>query len=174
MQFVRVYEKKESKRDSKWVGYVGKVVLESDVTVIKLNGKPIAESSIEYLLNFALQSLQDAYAGADDLTEGVANFEKKLEAIIAGTLGTRSGGEGVTEEVRVGRQLAQQALKSKLGSDKYKTWLTNDDDVKIAKLDEILAKNAAHFKPLVAEKLAALAAERKRNALAASNVTIDL
>ena len=55
MQFVRVYEKKYSKRDSKWTGYVGKVMLESDVTVVKLNGKPIHENSIEYLLNFGLQ-----------------------------------------------------------------------------------------------------------------------
>lgn len=167
MQVVREFVKREH-------GSIGRVVLESDVTTIKLNGKPVPEASIHYLLNFALQSLQDAYAGAKDLAEAQGLWAKKLDAIVDGTIGVRGAGASVSDEVRIGRRIVQGLYKKMVSKEAYKAWLTNDDETKNAFLDGLIEKNAAKLAPAIADEMKALEAERKRKAAMAGAISFEL
>lgn len=60
-----------------------------------LNGTELPEASVEHLATFALQTLQDAYAGAKSEDEATANFAKKLTRLLDGTLGVRTGSGSV-------------------------------------------------------------------------------
>lgn len=156
MQTVREYTHKT-------FGSIGKIVLESDASVIKLNGKPIPEASIEYLLTFALQAFQDAYAGSDNQANAIAAFEKKLERVVEGKIGTREGG-GVTEEVRIARRVMRLVYKNALGKDDWQKFVDGAEADQNAKLDELLLKNEAKMKPLVDEALVEAKKERERRA----------
>lgn len=147
-------------------GAIGRVVMEADVKVVKLNGKPIPEGSVEYLLNFALQSLQDAYAGAGNEAEAKGSFNTKLDRLIAGTIGTRSGGTSVSDETRIARRLVKNAMKAKLGkeSEDWKAFEALEDTAQAERLDEVFAKNEAKLRPLVDAELAELKKERERKA----------
>jgi uncharacterized protein (UPF0335 family) len=172
MQVVRNFVKRATEKSS-WDGDIGRVMLETDATVIKLNGKPIPAQSMEYLLTFALQSLQDAYAGAQSLDEAKGNWEKKLAAITEGTLGQRSGGGSVSEETKVARQITKQALKAKIA----KGEMTEEEwkDLSDERLDEVFGKNEAKLRPLVDARIAELKKERERKAkLAQSASDLDL
>lgn len=169
MQTVREFNHKR-------FGHLGKVVLESNVTTIKLNGKPVAESSIEYLLNFALQSLQDAYAGAENAEQAQGLWDKKLDAILNGTLGARSGGAGVDEFTKTARSILKGKLKTQLGKDsaEWKEFDESDADVQNARLDSLFTKNEAKLRPIVEERLEELKRERARKAKLASNGELEL
>lgn len=147
-------------------GQIGRVVLEADVKVVKLNGKPIPDQSVEYLLNFALQSLQDAYAGAKNEAEAQGAFGTKLDKLIAGTIGLRTGGSAVTDETRIARRIVRNAMKAKLGkeSEDWKAFEALSDDDANARLDEVFAKNEAKLRPLVNAELEELRKERARKA----------
>ena len=54
-----------------------------------LDGKPLPQASVEYLLGFALQSLQDAYAGAKSPETAKAAYAAKHNRLIEGTVGAR-------------------------------------------------------------------------------------
>lgn len=156
-------------------GHIGKVTLEHDVKVMKLNGMPLPADSIEYLLTFALQSLQDAYAGTKTEAEATAAFEKKRDAVIAGTIGAR-GSSGVSDETRVARQIVRALLKEKWGS-KSTEWAEFtglSDDAQDAKLDEIFAKNEAKLQGKVDARLEQLRKEREAKKALKTGVEIDL
>lgn len=158
-------------------GAIGKVVLEADVKTVKLNGKPIPGASVEYLLNFALQSLQDAYAGAKNAAEAKGAFDTKLDRLIAGTIGTRSGSGGVSDETRIARRIVRNAMKTKLGKDSLDWIAFTDlsDDEANARLDEVFAKNEAKLRPIVEAELEELRKERERKAkLAKSSDDLDI
>lgn len=152
----RVYEKRATEK-SAWNGRVGMAELvlsaKGGEITMTLNGKTIPESMVNYLLNFSLQSMQDAYAGAESLSEATSWFEKKLDAIQNGTVGAR-GGSGVSEETIVQRIVARAAyLASAKVSDADKTAFKamSDDDAN-ALLDGIFTKNAAKLAEAVAKK----------------------
>lgn len=148
-------------------GAIGRVVLEADVSVMKLNGKPLPEGSVEYLLNFALQSLQDAYAGAKNASEAQGAFNTKLDRLVAGTIGVRlGGGTSVSDETRIARRIVANAMKAKFGKDSQ-DWKEFDglaDDEKAERLDAIFAKNEAKLRPVVDAELAELKKARERKA----------
>jgi len=110
--------------------------------------------SVEYLLNFALQSLQDAYAGAKTADEAKASWEKKRDAIVAGTLGQRAT-SGVSVETSVARQITRAALKAMWGakSPKWAEFTGRSDDEQAEALDAVYAKNAGALGPKVKEEL---------------------
>lgn len=85
MQVKRTYEHKT-------FGNIGSVEFTVPDGAFSLGDKVLPASSVEHLMTFALQTLQDAYAGAKDATEAKANFEKKLTKLIEGTIGTRTSG----------------------------------------------------------------------------------
>ena len=130
-----------------------------------LNGKALPEAMVHYLMNFSLQSLQDAYAGASSLTEATSWFEKKLEAIQNGTIGARQS-SGATEETICQRLVARAAyLASGKVTDALKTALKEmDDEDANAFLDDLFGKNAAKLADAVSKKMAERAEARAKRA----------
>lgn len=152
-------------------GAVGRAVLSAKVVDVSLNGKTLPIGSVEYLLNFALQSLQDAYAGAKTEAEARGAFDTKLDRIIAGAVGVRMGGGGVSEETKVIRQVVREILRKRLEKDVYEAKYKDDD----AAVDEAFAKNEAKLRPFVDERLEELHRERERKAkLASKTEELDL
>lgn len=147
-------------------GRIGDVELVAPGGKYILNGKELPAQSVEHLLTFALQTLQDAYAGADNADEAIGAFNGKLDRLIAGTLGTRSGGGGVDEFTTVMRQVVRGAVKAKLGakSPEWAEFTGLSDADQNERLAAIYAKNEAKMKPVVDAKVAERAAERERKA----------
>lgn len=88
--------------DHKTFGRIGEVTLVApDGLKMTLDGTELPESSVTYLLTFALQSLQDAYAGAKNADEATGNFAKRLDRVKNGEMGVRSAREanGLTPEL---------------------------------------------------------------------------
>lgn len=141
-----------------------------------LDGKELPDASAEYLLTFALQSLQDAYAGAADNAECVGAFEAKRDKIIEGTIGVRMGGSGVDEFTRVARMIVRKAFKDNnaAGSDARETFMALDPSDQDAKLDEWFAANEDTFRPVVEAEVASRKAERERRAKLAKATSFNL
>jgi hypothetical protein len=148
-------------------GAVGAVHLKAEIAKVSLDGKELPGSSVEYLLNFALQNLQDAYAGAKDAQVAQGLFAKKYDALTAGTIGVRSAGTSVGEETRVARQIVKRVLKGQLAEADFAA-LTDE------RLDEVFKKNEAKLAPLVEERLAELKRERERKAKLGAGLEVDL
>ena len=141
-------------------GSIGRVVISADVATVTLNGKELPIGSVEYLLNFALQSLQDAYAGSKTAAEAQGAFNGKLDKLIEGTIGTRSGGAGVSDETRISRQVVREVLRKSLTKEAYEAKYKDDD----AAVDAVYGKNVAKLEGEVKTRLAKLAEERARKA----------
>lgn len=137
----RVFAKRETPK-SDWHGRIGAIELVADVNSIKVAGNELGQASIDYLLNFSLQSLQDAYAGAESLAEAVAAYEKKLDALIEGTIGVRSGGGGMSDEERAELYVAEAIYAGvhKKGTEKGDAFRALKDDDKYEFVVGILPK----------------------------------
>lgn len=85
MKIKRVYEHKD-------FGLIGSVELTVPETGWTIDGEELSPESVRHLATFALQSLQDAYAGAKTEADAKGNWAKKLDRITDGTIGTREGG----------------------------------------------------------------------------------
>lgn len=164
----RTFEKRETAKNA-WNGRIGHAELvmsakggELNVT---LNGKTLPQSMIDYLMTYSLQSLQDSYAGAENLTEATASFEKRLDAIQSGTIGVRTGA-GASEETIVQRMVAKAAYfaSAKVSDADREAFNKLDDDKQNAKLDEIFAKNSEKLSAAVEKKLAERQAAREKRA----------
>jgi hypothetical protein len=150
----------------KTYGAIGAVELVTPKGKWTLNGHELPESSISHLAFFALQTLQDAYAGAKSTDEATAAFNGKLDKLLNGTIGTRGSGDGADERTRVARSIVRGIAKIKMGakSAEWATFTGLDDDAQNAKLDEWFAANESEFAPIVDERMAELAAKRARMA----------
>lgn len=183
----RNYAKRETEK-SDWSGEVGKVTLVVDAPAkgeiaVSLNGTELPQAGVEHLLHFALQTLQDAYAGAKTLAEAQGAWALKLDRIAKGTIGVRfGGGDSVSETLRIQRQLVFDAVRAAARKAEGKTWKDSAKKAEIdamgeeawnAKLDAAFAKNEAHFVPLVAAEMERLAEARKTKA-EARNVVLDI
>lgn len=174
----RVYAKRETEK-SDWSGRIGATALvvasESDI-VVTLDGQTLPHSSVEYLLNFALQSMQDAYAGADSLNAAIGAFEKKRDAIINGTLGTRGGGDGVGTRTVIARRLVRAQFKAKNGA-KSEAWVNFaalPESIQIDKLDAYIERNAEKMRVAVDAELARIAEEAEKKAAIGASMDVDL
>lgn len=124
--------------DHKTHGRIGLVEVVAEVGSITIGGKKLPDTSVEYLLNFAMQNLQDAYAGADSAADAVGRFQKKLDRLLEGTIGTREAGDGASAETRAIRGVIGDMLR---GAGKWKEVIgALDEDKREAALDEIFAK----------------------------------
>lgn len=159
MEIIRNYSHKTH-------GLIGSVAFTAPDGPYALDGVTLPESSVTHLLTFALQTLQDAYAGSETADEAKAAWAKKRDKLLDGTIGTRTGGDGATEETRVARSIARELFKAKVGgkSGAWAEFTGLSDSDQLAKLDAIVAKNAALIAPKVAEKIAAIKAEREAKA----------
>lgn len=156
-------------------GNIGSVALVAPGGKFTLDGEELPESSVTHLLTFALQTLQDAYAGAESADDAKADWETKRKRLIDGTIGTRGGG-GVDEETRVARIVVRRAVKAKFGakSPEWARFTGLSDDEQNAKLDEWRTANADAFAPAIADEMARRKAEREQRAGLASGVAFDI
>lgn len=126
--------------DHKKFGRIGVAELlvksESDI-IVMLNGKELPASSIDHLLTFALQSLQDAYAGAESEADAKERFNAKLERILNGTLGVRSGGAGVDPVMVEIRSIIRGDVKAAIGAE---TWKAMEEDARNEAIDGVFAQ----------------------------------
>lgn len=150
MEVKRMYEHKT-------FGAIGAVTLAVDGGKWLMDGRELSPSSVEHLMTFALQTLQDAYAGAKTEAEAKAAFEKKRDRLLAGEIGVRTGG-GTDDVTKVWRSVAKAVLR-RVAPDKWKEW--KDDD---AKLDAFVEKNRAKLQPAFDEEM--LSRKRRADALA--------
>ena len=139
-------------------GALGAVTLEIDGDRWTLNGKTLPASSVEHLATFALQTLQDAYAGAKDAGEARALWAKKRYKLIAGGIGVRTAGASVGEETKLWRVVAGRVLRQKAPE----RWKEMKEDVDA--IDAFVEKNRAKLQPFFD---AEVEARKRREALAA-------
>lgn len=129
--------------------------------------KALGRESIEYLMEFSLQSLQDAYAGAESLTDATAKFDKKFAALVDGTIGVRTSSGGVDDETAAKRFVVRKLLKSK-GDETERT---------DAEIDAIAAKNEKKIAGNVAARMQEvidMRAAKARAKAAAAAVDIEI
>jgi hypothetical protein len=157
-------------------GEIGTVELSIPDGDWTLDGKALPESSAIALGRFALQLLQDSYAGAKTEAEATGAFNKKYDRLADGSLGTRSGAGDVDESTAVARSMVRAYIKAIWGKDsgKWKDFNGFSDAVQAHKLDKVFAENEAVFAPSVAEKVAARKAERERKAALKGKVKINI
>lgn len=157
-------------------GAIGSVVFEAPKGKYRLNGQDLPEVSVAHLMTFALQTLQDAYAGAKSTDEALGAFNTKLDKLLNGTIGTRGSGDGADERTRVARSVTMAAAKAKFGakSPEWATFTGLDDDAKNAKLDAWYAANADAFDPAIDEEMARRAAKRDANKTLGASVAIEM
>lgn len=152
-------------------GKIGDVTFTVPKGKFTLNGHELSDASVAHLMTFALQTLQDAYAGAKNTDEAQGAFNAKYDKLINGTIGTRTGGDGADERTRVARSVVMQAAKAKFGakSPEWATFTGLSDADQAAKLDAWYESNRETFDPAVDEEMARRAAKREaKTALAGS------
>lgn len=162
----RVYEKRATEK-STWNGRIGATELVMSVSpdgnlVATLDGNVLPDASVNYLLNFSLQSLQDAYAGAEDLTEAEANWSKKRDALLKGEIGAR--GEGVSTFTSVARSTLRAILKKQHGpkSEAWTAFTAKSDAEQNKVLDEKIAAASPEFHAAIESEINERAATAKR------------
>lgn len=155
-------------------GLIGSVAFTAPDGPYLLDGQPLDEASVTHLLTFALQTLQDAYAGSETADEAKASWAKKRGKLLDGTIGTRTGGDGADEFTTIARQLVRVGYKAALGakSTEWATFTGLPDADQNAKLDELFGKNETAFRPQVEAKIAANKAERERKAKITATFTL--
>ena len=154
-------------------GEISNVTLAADVKSVFLDGKELPDSSVEYLLRFALQSLQDSYAGAKNLQEAIGMFGAKYDKLIAGKINVReSGGDSVSDEIRIGRKLMRAAIRA--NPENWKKFAELSEENQIDRLDALLEKNAAAMAPKIAAEIKRLADEKKAKALLGKELSFEL
>ena len=147
--------------DHKTHGRIGLVNVEADCKAITINGQALPDSSVEYLLTFALQNLQDAYAGADSAADAQARFAKKLDRLLAGTIGVREAGDGASAEVRMRRTVLGEILrKTDAGKTAWKAHEADRDEW----LDAVFDKQAEAVQADIMAKVAARLEEQRAKA----------
>lgn len=174
----RLFEKRETEK-SGWGGRVGHTELVADGKKWTLDGKELPAESITYLMNFALQSLQDAYAGAESLSDAKARWQAKYDALVDGTVGMRGSGGGVSDETTAQRYVMKRAYFAQVDDAKKAAFKDMEPADQADLLDRLFAKNAAKLAQAVADRLAEMDAERKRRAaerakLAGMGMDLDL
>ncbi len=157
-------------------GHIGAVEFATPKGKYVLNGTELPESSVAHLMTFALQTLQDAYAGAKSTDEALGAFNGKLDKLLNGTIGTRAAGDGADERTRVARSVTMQAAKAKFGakSPEWATFIGLDTDAQHAKLDAWYDANRAAFDPAIDEEMERRAAKRAAKSALAGSVDIAM
>lgn len=157
-------------------GAIGAVTFDTPKGKYVLNGQELPDASVAHLMTFALQTLQDAYAGAKSTDEALGAFNGKLDKLLNGTIGTRGSGDGADERTRVARSVTMSAAKAKFGakSPEWATFTGLDDDARNAKLDGWYAANAAAFDPAIDEEMARRAARNAAKVGLAKSVNIAM
>jgi len=162
MEIIRSFDHRGGKNRPGF-GHIGEVTFTVPKGKYVLNGTELPDASVTHLMTFALQTLQDAYAGSENLAEAKGAFDGKLDKLLKGTIGTRTAGDGADERTRVARSLVQAAYKTKVGakSPDYVAFTGLSDADQNAKLDAWYAANREAFDPAIDDEMARRAAKRE-------------
>jgi hypothetical protein len=145
---------------------IGEVSLKGKAE-LTLDGKTLPAASVEYLANFGLQSLQDAYAGKESYEDAKAAWEAKRDALIAGTIGVRTGGvDPWLADARKAFRPVYIAALAKAGKDK--AYKDADSEGRNKMLDAAIEKNRDKVSTMVDK----LREERAKVVKAASDITL--
>lgn len=157
-------------------GAIGSVAFTIPKGKFTLNGTELPEASVAHLMTFALQTLQDAYAGAKDQAEAVGAFNGKLDKLLTGTIGTRGSGDGADEHTRVARSVTMAVAKSNMGakSPEWAAFTALSDADQAAKLDAWYAEHEATLAPAVDAEIESRRAKAARKTDLASKVKFGL
>lgn len=147
-------------------GEIGRVKLDADVKSMALDGKELPAASIEYLLTFALQSLQDAYAGADNADAAKNAFTAKLAKVIDGTIGTR--GQSVSTEQQIAREIMRELFKAKASADDLAAYKNADAAGRNEIIDDRIEANRETMDKLVKAEM------ERRKATAAKLAEVEV
>lgn len=134
------------------IGFIGEVRLTGEAKLI-LDGKELPVKSVEYLMTFALQSLQDAYAGVDTLDAAKAAWAAKRDKLLSGEIGARGPAASVPIETRIARDIMRDIFHKKASEAARKEYKAADADDRNAILDAAIAKNADAIAKLVADEM---------------------
>jgi hypothetical protein len=147
-------------------GNIGSVEFGVPKGKFTLNGTELPDASVAHLMTFALQTLQDAYAGAKTADEATGAFNTKLDRLLTGTIGTRGSGSGVDEVTIVQRSVTKAAAKANMGakSPEWAEFTGLSDDDQNAKLDEWFAQHADALTDAVDAELESRRQKRERKA----------
>lgn len=118
-----------------------------------LDGKELPAKSVEYLMTFALQSLQDAYAGAETADAAKSAWVAKRDKLLSGDIGARGPGASVPTETRIARDIMRDIFHKKASESARKEYKEADADGRNAILDAAISKNADAIAKLVAEEM---------------------
>jgi hypothetical protein len=164
--------------DHKTLGRVGVATLTAEVGKVTLNEVELPASSIEYLLTFALQNLQDAYAGAESAADAIARWGKKLDRLQAGTIGTRDSAGGASAEQKMIRSVVREQVRANATKEKWAAFTALEADAQAEKIDAIFAKQSddgkAAIMVIVAERLAEAAKRAEQAKALGASMDIDL
>lgn len=129
---------------------VGKVTVAFERGKLALNGNEVSDQGLQYIIGYGVkQSLADAYAGAgDDEEQAKASFDKKLAAVIEGTVTER--GSGVSSDHQIARDLIRKAM--------YNNWRKAGKKAKVEEFANLPT-------PKQNEKLDALMAQQDEDVL---------
>ena len=131
---------------------IGEVRLTGEARLL-LDGKELPAKSVEYLMTFALQSLQDAYAGAETLDAAKAAWAAKRDKLLSGDIGARGPAALVSIEVRIARDIMRDIFHKKASESARKAYKAADADGRNAILDAAIAKNVDVINKLVADEM---------------------
>lgn len=142
-----------------------------------LNGKPLPVESVNAIIStYFFQTFSDAYAGETKLDDATAMFDKKVQAALEGTIGTRaSGGGGVSLETSVARIVTRKLYKKSVDALTYKETIT---DVELSArnefLDKVYENNIDKIKPQVEAEIEKRKAQAKAEAKLASSISFEV
>lgn len=162
----------------KTFGPIDAVALVAKIDSVMVNGTELPSDSVEYLLRFSLQSLQDAYAGAKTEAEAKEFFGKKLKNLLAGEIGSRGPGNAVSEETQVSRILMRANYTATFKDDAARKaeWKEWTEEQKVAHLDKLIAKNSdvKDWTDSVAAEMKRRAAEKAKIAAMSKTLVLEL
>lgn len=174
-QIEKTFAKRETEKSEG--GEIATVTLEAPAKAFQgwtWDGKDIPEISVKNIIaTYFFQSMSDAYAGEKTIADAQAMFDKKVEAMLDGTIGVRSSGGGVSELVRVMRQIARASYKAQVTKEVYKKEYTDADDAaKNALLDGIVENNRKALEKAAQAEIDKRNAEAKELAKLAGSIQI--
>lgn len=142
----RVFETREKSRFG--AVRIGQVECVVNVESITINGQAVPPAGLEHLFTFMLQSLQDAYAGAESEIAARDAFEGKLARIIDGTIGTRSAGDGASALHAEIRAFIRPDVKKAVGAE---AWKSMDEKDRVSAIDAAFDQQSDDVKAAITQ-----------------------
>ena len=146
-----------------------------EIALKKSGGKytALSHNSTIYMLNYAMRTFQDAYAGSDSRGSVIESFEERYARIIDGTIGTRSR---IDDQTRAERECILLALSLPKNAGKLAEYKPLKGAAANAYLDNMASEQSDNpaFVKMVELKVAEYVRARDAAAALAESVDLDL